>query len=177
MDTLPDDTADQLEFAELVDEPVPSSPDVPYGVPRRFSLGTVMIVTACFGLMLVGLIRWGLSRAVIAIVVVEVATVAVGQVALFGGKQPRKASIVAGIGFMFVVMIGVAWYDAATHAKDTPGVSTLIVMALPFAASGAFFGYISGGAVAGIFLIMDKTEELLRLVSGRAPTHQQPPGN
>ena len=85
----------------------PRRPQV--GMPRRFSIGTAMILTAVFALLFGLLKTLDVPPVVFFVVSAFVAAIAVCQAVLFKGKNPRKASIVVGfvMGVLVVTVSGV----------------------------------------------------------------------
>jgi hypothetical protein len=66
------------------------------GVPRRFTIGTLLIITAMYALLFGGMKAMGLHPIWFITVAVFVTGVGAAQALLYGGKNPRKASINAG---------------------------------------------------------------------------------
>ena len=77
------------------------SPSPQVGMPRRYSIGTLMILTVFFALIFGILKMCGVSPIVFIAVTVFIVGVAACQALLYGGKNPRKASFVGGA-VMFV---------------------------------------------------------------------------
>lgn len=161
----PDEPLPEIILAELAEPPADHpAGDEPFGVPRRFGIGTILVVTTAFGLLLSLLQALGAPPGVVWFVIVFVSLVGLGQMLLFGAKQPRKASI-------FVGMIGLPLMTAVTLVFFSPrGIHVDEEFCMTFAAAifGAGFGYLAGGVVAGVFLIMDGVEQALAELRGRA---------
>ncbi|HET6880094.1 MAG TPA: hypothetical protein VFI31_08060 [Pirellulales bacterium] len=71
--------------------------DEPFGVPSRFGIGTLLVVTAAYALLLTllrSLLDWD-PRAIVWFVVF-VSLVGAGQMLLFGSRRPRQASLITG---------------------------------------------------------------------------------
>ncbi len=129
---------------DLLDEPA-------YGAQRVFDLFTLMAITLAFGLL------FGAMKALNAIpevffgVASYVTFVGIGQMLLFGGNNPRLASVVGGpIALLLTTVLLNAWYgrwDFCTTA------CSLIL--------GPPAGYLAGGMVAGVFLIADAMRKKL----------------
>lgn len=131
-----------------VDSPSDESPITKtYLVPQRFGVGTIMLGTALFGLLF-AVMKW-LDAPVPLIVAVAsfLSCVALGQVIF--QRAPRLASAV--IGAIFHPALAVA-YIATDPVVDPSGVVAAVV---GYAIFGALVGYITGGLIAGVFLVSD----------------------
>jgi hypothetical protein len=130
-----------------------------YGAPRVFDLFTLMAITLAFALM------FAFLRLLEPILMINISGVsiylgtfvtgiAIFQLALWGGKRPRLASLVGGP-FLVLVMTwwGEVWRNSV-NAFDLTGQTWQMygVSALIFGIPG---GYIGGAMVAGVFLIAD----------------------
>lgn len=153
----PDDDPPEFEIieAELVAGEAPGAK--PFGVPRRFGIGTILVVTTAFGLLLAALRALGAHPGVVAFVVAFISLVGAGQMLLFRGVQPRKASIVAGT-FSLPLLTIVAWVLRNPRPPGFGGFPCFVVTA---ALLGGACGYLAGGVAAGVFLIMDAVERVL----------------
>jgi len=120
------------------------------GVPRRFSLGRLMLITAFFA-VLFGLLSW-LDAPPILIVVVAVFITVVGlaQAILFSGKKPRRASMVTG-GAIFVLLMLLLGADLVGWAWRND-LFTLGILLVFWAILGAGLGYAAGCLIAAVFL-------------------------
>lgn len=141
------------------DQPQPSQPSylrtelVPAQVPRRFPVGTMLVLVAVFAVLLSALRTAQAYPEVIVLVTAFVLCVGVGQVVLFRGQRPREASALAG---------GIAWFGLgmayAVFLKGSgqwgASPSTAVVCAILGAPlCGVPAGYLVGGVLAGVFLI------------------------
>ena len=86
---------------------------------------------------------------------------ALGRVFLFGGKDPRRASILVGavslpiVAIVTTIVIGVLGSGAAPLLAVLASiVASLVIMPI----LGCLLGYTAGGLVAGVLLLMDLTE-------------------
>lgn len=132
-----------------------ASDNGPFGVPRRFGIGTILVVTTAFAVLLSLLQTAGAPPGVVWFVIAFVSLVGLGQMLLFGAKRPRKASIVMGA-------LGLPLMTFATLVLFSPrGVRAEEAVCVTFTACifGGGFGYLAGGVVAGVFLIMDAVEQ------------------
>jgi small basic protein len=114
-----------------------------FSVPRRYDLATLMAVTMAYACLFGALRALGAPPEVVIWVAGFLTTVGAAQAILFGGRSPRAASVLAGIGFM------VATYVVLMAIYGLPDFCFLLA-ALPF---GAMLGYPGGVIVAGVFLV------------------------
>jgi hypothetical protein len=130
-----------LEFVPFPRKETVSAPAA--GMPRKFSIGTLLAFTLGFA-VLHSILKWfRVPTAGVLIVVGFFVAVAAGQALLFGGKQPRKASITVG------ALYGILWYLAEVWLYPFDFHPCLLIgSAIP----GAGAGYLVGGLVAGLFL-------------------------
>ena len=140
-------------------------PDRVYGVSRRFSLATVMVMMAGASLILAGLnpvltsLNAPGSAPVVGgtIVLLCVAT-AIGQMFLFGGKNPRNASFVVGAAFCGLAPLLIWAALAVAHIPSRLNLGWTIIWMFWGIIFGALPGYLAGCLVAGVLLVMDLTE-------------------
>lgn len=125
------------------------------GVPRRFSLGRLMLITAFFA-VLFGLLSWLDAPPVVFVVVgVFVTVVGLAQAILYSGKKPRKASVVAGSAVGVVVsMIWCVFLVFAVGGRPRiGGFLCWFPLWIAFCAGvGAVLGYVAGCLIASVFL-------------------------
>lgn len=126
----------------------------PFGVPSRFGVGTLLVVTAAYGLLLTllrSLLDWD-PRA-IAWFIVFVSLVGAGQMLLFGSRRPRQASLITGA----IALPVIAILTFVIHGGHSPpdALTCSLCSAILF---GAPAGYLAGGVVAGVFLVMDAVQ-------------------
>jgi hypothetical protein len=120
-----------------------------FGVPRRYDLATLMAVTLAYACL------FGVLRALNAPPVTTIWTagfltvVGAAQALVFGGKRPREASNLAGIGFMLAVMLMVRGLPRSWEDVFIAPILFLGAIVLP----GFVLGYAGGVLVAGVFLV------------------------
>ncbi len=124
------------------------------GVPRRFGVSVLLVITALYAVL------FGLLQAVRApapvffVIALFFTTIGLGQMFLFKGKRPRRASVLVGACFFpCLVLFMVGW--------ETPRIlhEAFVPILIGLACStmgGALLGYTGGGIVAGVFLVIDK---------------------
>ena len=138
----------------------PDLPEPHVGMPRRFSIGTLMIITFFFALVFGFLKMCGVPPVVFIVVVAFILIVTACQALLYGGKNPRKASYVAGF-----VMYGLAVPIVATLQGEFRGADIAdVIRGMLCTFFSAFFvggplGYAVGCLVAGIFLVRKEPDE------------------
>jgi hypothetical protein len=180
---LPTDAAPVDRQLEVIQPEVPSippnwprektladhgyDPNRVYGVNRRFSLATVMVMMAGASLILAGLnpvltsLNAPGSAPVVGgtIVLLCVAT-AIGQMFLFGGKNPRNASFVVGAVFCGLAPLVIWAAQAVSHIPSRLNLGWTIIGMFWGLIVGALPGYLAGCLVAGVLLVMDLTESV-----------------
>jgi hypothetical protein len=127
----------------------------PFGVPSRFGIGTLLVVTAAYGLLLTllrSLLDWD-PRA-IAWFVVFVSLIGAGQMLLFGSRRPRQASLITGAIALPMIVILTFVLHVGGHSPPDALLCSLCSATL----FGAPAGYLAGGVVAGVFLVMDAVQ-------------------
>lgn len=133
------------------------------GVPRRFSVGTLMILIAMFGVLFAVLKMLGTHPIVFAGVAIFFGGVGAAQMFLFKSHDPRKASLVAG--FVLGPVVGIGMIVIANLIANNYGVpynpqqmnlAGVMCCGVGFLLLGAPFGYIAGCLVAGIFLVRER---------------------
>ena len=131
-----------------------------YQVPRRFSVRTLLVVTALFAAML-SLFKWT-DTSPLVLVFYSSFVIVVGAAQVLLERSPRLASIVAGAIFLPILkLIAVAVEDGLTAVNTGPftGLFTngQIVYLFLF---GALYGYLSGTMLAGLYLVSDHIQRL-----------------
>ena len=128
------------------------------GVPRRFSLAVLMLMMTLYAFLFAAMQSLGAHPILFAMITVLVTAVGLGQMLLFGGAYPRAASIWVGaclfpIELVAAVLISSALSRFPPSTVEKVGWTILsLVLGVP---AGAFLGYLSGGVVGGVFLVLD----------------------
>ena len=120
------------------------------GVPRRFGIGILMILTAAFAVLCGVLQSLDAQPPEFTIIGILFFGVAAGQVLLFQGTNPRLASVIVG-GILFPLETVV--YYAIMGARNP--VDAYVVVGLSVF-GGPLFGYLAGGLTAGLFLVLNR---------------------
>jgi MFS family permease len=122
-----------------------------YGMTRRFSMrATMLLVAVAAGCM--AILRSVDMPPVAGLVVLFLLFVAAAsQMFMYGGKNPRKASVIAGM----IVFAAVNLIDSVVSDSRDRGMVPLPFNLVMGAIFGALVGYVLGGLVAGVFLLLD----------------------
>jgi hypothetical protein len=128
-----------------------------YSVPRRFDLATIFVVTLAYSLLFGTMKAISFPPIASAIVGGFISIVGAAQAFLFGGKQPRTASIIAGA-LIYSLALAAVWIASGPRIYGT---SALLVSASFTIAGGAFLGYLAGVIIGGVFLVADKLRNQL----------------
>ena len=131
------------------------------GVPPRFGVSTLLAVTAMYAMLFALMKLLGARPVGFVVVATFVTGVGLAQALLFGGKQPRRASFLAGavlLPSIFLVLESVVpLVQLATFGRlDAQLVAGFVIIgmlaAIPGPVVGGAFGYVAGCLIAGIFL-------------------------
>ncbi len=158
-----------------------------FGAPRRYGIGTIMIVTLAAAVLLGVFNAFGAPPVLVVVVMVFLVLVGLGQIILYQGVRPRAASVLTGaivfpleyflIFVFFAVKDHRGWRGVADPVEVIVFGCILLVVG-PIL--GAGLGYVAGGLVAGIFLVMDAVQRALEkpiqaeLVSEDSPSENSP---
>ena len=125
------------------------------GVPRRFGLDKLMIITAFYA-VLFALMSWLGAHPIVFVVVAMFFTgVGLAQAFLYSGNKPRKASIVAGsvlcASIPVATMVAGLWLGRGNF-DIFMFIARYAVLAAVLALVGGLLGYVTGCLIASIFL-------------------------
>jgi hypothetical protein len=140
----------------------PASLPLPVGVPRRFSIGTMMILVTAFGVLFGAMKTIGVPPLVFGAIALFIGGVAACQAILFKGKMPRLASFVGGIAMFFLIGVTITVMECFTpHGFDNVFALLGAVIGIGFGAIllGGPLGYVVGCFVASIFLVRKEPED------------------
>ena len=122
------------------------------GVPRRFGVGTLLVITTMYAMLFAILRACGASPLVFVVLALLFTAVGLGQIFLFKGQRPQRASMIAGACFfvglyvVYRVVIGDEYFYLPFAPFDP----------VEGAFFGAIYGYFAGLLTAGTFLVIDK---------------------
>jgi hypothetical protein len=122
-----------------------------YSAPRRFDLATIFVVTLAFALLLGFMKAFSFPPATSMAIAGFILLVGIGQALLFGGKQPRTASLIVGAATYAIAMLA-AWMISGPRLYDE---GTILIMMTYTIVGGAILGYLAGVMVGGVFLLAD----------------------
>ncbi|MFZ1934655.1 MAG: hypothetical protein WCB27_23075 [Thermoguttaceae bacterium] len=134
----------------------PSQPAV--GVPRRFGVGTMMILVTAFAMLLGVLKSAGVDPLIFAAVAAFIAGVGACQVLMFKGQDPRRASFYGGIITFSVLAVVVALVVGHLYGAKYAIRCAFLLGVLTFVAGGPL-GYGAGCLVAAIFLVRKEPDD------------------
>lgn len=134
----------------------------PIGVPRRFAVCTALIILTMYGVLFAVMKTLGAPLSVFVLAAVFVTGVGSAQMLLFGGTQPRAASIIAGaVLYPLVWLTGyLVTYGFAEWTRLWT-VHKVVLLVTHGGLSGAVLGYLTGFLTAGVFLAIDRIEKAL----------------
>ncbi len=127
-------------------------------VPRRFGAGVLLVLMTVFAILFAAMRTFDARPEVFVIVAVLFLAVTLAQIVLFRGKQPRKASFVAGgVVFPLEILVLMLLVMPRWLQKDGPETVFLIfffglVLSVP---GGVLFGYLAGCVMAGVFFVQE----------------------
>ena len=130
----------------------------PVGVPRRFSIGTMMILVTAFAVLFAVLKTFSAPPAAFIVITIFVGGIAACQSLLFKGKKPRLASVIGG-SVMYGVGMIVATIASSHHEGIDYEMELVYYGALWTLAIGGPLGYIVGCFVASIFLVRKEPDD------------------
>jgi hypothetical protein len=140
-----------------------------YSVPRRFDLATIFVVMLAFSLLFGAMKAFQFPAEASASIAGFIAAIGAAQALLFGGRRPRTASLVTGS----LIFTGIL---LATWVANGPRMTHwgLILFGATYGViGGGILGYLSGGIVAGVFLIADKVRKMFfKMPSAETPADE-----
>ncbi|MGE0609569.1 MAG: hypothetical protein AB7O62_20935 [Pirellulales bacterium] len=136
-----------------------------FGVPRRYGLDSILAAVTFFALWLGLLTFLGVRPVLITMFVLYVAGVGLSQALLFGGKNPRAASIISGP--ILAVIIPTVFYFLTRDPNEPTNLPDYEALAILVVVVGPVLGYFVGTFVAGVFLVLDGFEWLMGKIRPR----------
>jgi len=155
-----------MGFAEATGEtPEGHGTQEPPRVPRRFGVGTLLIIVVVYA-GLFGLLRiLDADPVLFGMAAVLLIGAGAGQVFLFRGTRPREASCLVGACLCPLMMLAVFLGDhclGLSHLNPAHSIvetSPQLLSSLVYVAiAGAGLGWSAGSLTAGVFLLMDRIE-------------------
>ncbi len=145
-----------LNRVPIVEVPLNRVPIV--GVPRNFATGHLLAMVTLFALVFSFLayqeaghewyVLWGLF----------IASIILGQMVLFGGKNPRVASCVVGACEAPILLVGMLIVEEGSELVRNGWIELPLVLigyVMPAACVGMGLGYLVGTVCAGVFLVSE----------------------
>ena len=121
-------------------------------MPRQYGVGTMLIITAIYGVLFALLASVDAPPAAFVVPALFLAGVGLAQMLLFRGKRPREASLLAGSS---LCMAGAATGVVMMHVAGERGDGVLLWTVVLTPALGAVCGYLVGAAIGGPFLVAE----------------------
>lgn len=152
--TLIRDARSQLR--ELTSEPSEECVRTTYAVPRRFGLGTMMLVTFVFGLLFAAF--KGLNTPPVVCILITSLLVFVGMLQMVFDKVPRTASAAAGaVSYPLTLFVALLIYKRTSILSLGFGSPVDVgYIVLSHVVIGEMLGYVAGVLVAGVFLVEER---------------------
>jgi hypothetical protein len=130
------------------------------GVPHRFGVGTLLLISTMYAVLFA---VWRFIEGppmVLVWVALFFFAVGLGQMLLFKGQRPRRASIIVGACVYPCMLLGCLAYEQLATGRR-PFFPVNILFALFYCIPvGALFGYVAGLLIAAHFLLIDKLKSL-----------------
>ncbi len=129
------------------------------GVPNRFGVGTLLIISTMYAVLFAG---WRIvegSPTFLAFVTIFFSAIGLGQMLLFNGQRPRRASVIVGACAYTCMILGLIVFEllaSGHHVSDADlffGFCCWLLFCIPV---GMLLGYLAGLLIAAHFLLIDK---------------------
>jgi hypothetical protein len=131
-------------------EPVKRSPTKLYSAPRRFDLATIFAVTTAYSLLFAALSGLNFPPMASFCIAGFITGVGIGQAMLFGGKRPRRASVLVGAAlYLFGALALIYRFEQSFSG------GMIFLAVLNSLVMGSIMGYVAGVLVGGVFLVAD----------------------
>jgi hypothetical protein len=131
-----------------------------YAAPRRFDLATIFIVTVAYSLLFSAMSLLQFPPVISLAIAGFVTSVGLGQAVLFGGAQPRTASLIMG---SVIFSIGMLAYWVFGGSRYFPP-SVILIFGSFIVIGGAILGYLSGALIGGVFMLAEYLRRFVRTV-------------
>jgi hypothetical protein len=133
------------------------------GLPKRFSMAVLMSWVTLFAVVFSVMQAIHTPPEIFGLVTVLMFCVGIGQMWLFGGTNPRGASIVTGAVVLpievFLLNVTAGYFFFRPPSSVGERIAESIPAAIVSIPLGAFFGYLAGGITAGIVLGLNYLEK------------------
>jgi hypothetical protein len=143
----PDSLAKLLKAVERLIPPVPQAIVPEYGVPRQFGLGTMLLIPTMYAILFAILHASRASPSDYIFVGLFFFAIGLGQMFLFKGRRPRRASVI--VGPFITVPLWIIGNPANTYTLFNVFFGTIM---------GLIYGYVAGVLIAGVFLLAEKIQ-------------------
>ena len=143
------------------------------GVPRRFSLATLMLTMVTYAMLLGALRMGGTPVEAIVVLLVLFTAAGVGQPILYGGRNPRRASVVIGLVLFPLEILALIVYlnTSGTYRIGGDEAAAFLILAL---LGGGVLGYAAGCLAAGMFYLNDRYEKFKQRHAASEPSEPDP---
>jgi hypothetical protein len=133
----------------------PPAPARTYQVPRRFGLGSVLVVTAFF-CVLFGAMRYWIPPLAMAYIGLQILAAGVMQMVM--RDQPRGGSALAGAILLPTFVISSMVYVGRGYPQEP---AELVMSIVCSAVGGGLLGYTAGVLIAAVFMLMQMADEMI----------------
>jgi hypothetical protein len=132
----------------------PAAPVRVYQVPHRFGLGSVLVVTTFFCVLLAVMRFFRMPAVLIGYIGLQI--LAAGMMQIFIRKRPRGASVLVGAILLPAFTIGVLVYGRGVQYPEE-----LLCTGFCSVISGGVVGYVAGVLIAAVFMFMAMADEMI----------------
>ncbi len=150
------------------------------GVPRRFGVGVMLVITTMYAVLFALMSSLRFPPSIFVATTFFFTGIGLAQAVLFKGRNPRVASILAGVVLSPLAIIAGGIVQANVGRGVIEEVDAILVVFLYFLSGiGALPGYLAGGLIAGVFLFLNKVQPPLEDPVDEKPadgTEQGAPG-
>jgi hypothetical protein len=143
------------------------------GVPRRFGVGVMLVIMTMYAVLFaamqtVQVLVHQRDPALFVMVAIFVTGVGLSQAILFKGREPRKASVLTGL-VLGTVLALVALLQRRYALGSQSAEQIVVVVFYVLSGFGALAGYLVGGAIAGVFLLLNRVQPPLENPEDEGP--------
>jgi hypothetical protein len=132
------------------------------GVPRRFGVAALLVIVTMYAVLFAAMqtvqtLVHQRDPLLFVMVAIFVTGVGLSQAVFFKGHNPRKASVLTGI-VLAAPMTLVALLRRPLIDRSAFIEALVVVFCYVLSGFGALAGYLVGGAIAGVFLLLNKVQ-------------------